>query len=316
VAVGAAGVAGDQEPRGARVGALARQVPPAADGLHGEGGGVPVGAHVHEPGVRVLVVDPVGDRVPPVFPGEVVGGDHDGAPLRPPLPAGLAVVADLLAFLGVHADHRLPRVPVLRGLRGDVAELGVPVRVLPALGRLGVGLHGEPGLLQHPPAGLRAARAPLRGQLAGQALHALRRPHQRRFRIPPDGVRDQREQGRQQPGVGLGQRPAAAAGPPEPARRRAVPGAGLGGAVGDGLPRRPGQGRDRARPALAGGPRRHPQHQPPGPLIQHRQQQLQFRPHPPQKIRVRAHNRILSRDTLETHVDLERCHSAQKRSRS
>src|SRR6202034_3479959 len=140
VAVGAAGVAGDQQPGRIGVGGPADQVVPAADGLHGEGGGVPVGAHVHEPGVGVLVVDAVGDRVPVALAGEVVGGDHGGVPVRAPLAAGLPEVPDLLAFLGVHADHRLPGAAVLFRPGGDVAELGVPVGVLAALGRPGVGL--------------------------------------------------------------------------------------------------------------------------------------------------------------------------------
>ena len=42
--------------------------------------------------------------------------------------------------------------------------------------------------------------------------------------------------------------------------------------------------------------------QPPRFLIQHRQQQLQLRPHHPQKFRIRAHTRILPRDTPETQI--------------
>ena len=60
-AVGAAGVGGDQQPPGTRIGDLARVVPPAADRLHSEGGGVMVGADVHPAGVGGQVVDPVRD---------------------------------------------------------------------------------------------------------------------------------------------------------------------------------------------------------------------------------------------------------------
>ena len=144
-----------------RVGVPAGQVPPAADRLHRERGGVVVGAHVHEPGVRGHVVDPVRDRVPALLIGEAVVADPHRVALRPPFPPRLRVLPDLLFLLGVHADHRLPGRQVLPRLRGDIPELGVPVRVPPPLGDLRVGLRGEPLLVQQPPRGLRAAPVPL-----------------------------------------------------------------------------------------------------------------------------------------------------------
>ena len=154
------------------------------------------------------------------------------------------------------------------------------------------------------PAGLRAARVPGRRHLPGQLPDALGRPLKRRPRVPPDPsprpvpAARARARGPPRPAA-CGRRPAAGPGP----ERALSPEATLGGAVGDCLPRRPGQPRDRPGPAVAGGAGRHPQHQTPGPLVQHRQHQLQLRPHPPQKIRVSAHNTILPPDTPETHVD-------------
>ena len=52
-----------------------------------------------------------------------------GVPFAP----GLRVVPDLLLLLGVHADDRVPGGLAVTGLGGDVAELGVPVRVVGAL---------------------------------------------------------------------------------------------------------------------------------------------------------------------------------------
>ena len=168
VAVGTAGVAGDQQPGGAGVGVLPGQVPPAADRLHRQRGGVPVGADVHEPGVRL----PrrrcrTGSRARRPCPGSHGSAPAPGSPAGRPFPAVLPVVPDLLLLLGVHADHRLPGSQVLFGLRGDVPELGVPLRVLPPLGRLGVGLHGCTRRARITRSTVdRAARVPLRRQLA------------------------------------------------------------------------------------------------------------------------------------------------------
>jgi hypothetical protein len=51
-------------------------------------------------------------------------------------------------FLGVHADHRVACSLEVLGLLVDVAELGIPVRMLPALNGLGVCLQAEVLLAQ------------------------------------------------------------------------------------------------------------------------------------------------------------------------
>ena len=154
--------------RRARVGVLADEIPPAADRPDREPGGVPVGAHVHEPGVRAHVIDPVRDGVPAALVGEAVAADGHRVAFPAPFPPVLGVLADLLLLLGVHADHRVPGCQVALGLRGDVPELGVPVRVPLSLGDLGAGLGAVPLLVQQPPGGLRAAPVPVRGQRPGQ----------------------------------------------------------------------------------------------------------------------------------------------------
>ena len=302
--VGPPGVAADQQPPRGRVGVPARQVPPAADGLHRQRGGVVVGAHVHEPGVRPDVVDPVRDRVPALLIVEAVITDLHRAARRPPLPPGLRILPDLLLLLGIHADHRLARGQVLPRLRGDIPELGIAVRMPPPLGHLRVGLGGKPLPAQQPPDRLRAAPVPGRGQLTRELLHALGRPQQRRSRIPPGGILHQVQQRRHQPGISPGQRLARAR-PADPAFRRDLPGLQLRRPIRDRLPRRPGHLGHRADPAVPGRPRHHPQRQPPGLLIQHRQQQLQLRPDTPQELRARAHTSILARDTPETRLITE-----------
>ena len=64
VAVGAARIRGDQQPPGQRIVAAADRFPPAADRLHGERGGVVVGADGHPAGVAGEVIHPVGTALP------------------------------------------------------------------------------------------------------------------------------------------------------------------------------------------------------------------------------------------------------------
>src|SRR6266704_3328267 len=61
--VGPAGVGADQQPPRVRVAGRAGGAPPAVQGLHGERGGVVVGADGNPAGVRAQVVDAVGDRL-------------------------------------------------------------------------------------------------------------------------------------------------------------------------------------------------------------------------------------------------------------
>ena len=131
VAVGPAGVGGDQQPAGGRVVGPAAGIPPAADGLDRELGGVVVGADVHPPGVRRP-----GRRSRTGWPcprhrrrshGPGPVPDRPWAATGPP---GVAELADQLLLLGVDADHRIPGRQVGLDLLVDVAELGVPVRVL------------------------------------------------------------------------------------------------------------------------------------------------------------------------------------------
>ena len=223
----------------------------------------PVPAYVHEPGVVLLVVDAVRDGVRLLPVREVVGPDGDGISRGRPLAAVLPEVPDLLPFLGIHADHRVPGLQVPPRPRGDMPELPVPLRVLPSFLGPGVRLLGEAHPPQHPPGRGVAARVPGGGQLARQVLRAAGRPYQRRFRVPAHRVPDQLLQRRGQAGIGLRQRLAAAAGPALAARRRLFFRIELGLPVCHRLPRRPGQGRHPARPSLSLRLGSHPEYQAP-----------------------------------------------------
>jgi hypothetical protein len=90
---------------------------------------------------------------------------------------------------------------VVLDLLVEVAELGIPIRVLGALERLDVGLQAEPLPLQQSAHRRGGDRVPLPGQLLGQVPQRLRRPPQRRFRITPLVRLDQRQQGWDKVGV-------------------------------------------------------------------------------------------------------------------
>ena len=183
VAVGAARVRGDQQPPGPRVLAAASGVPPAADRLHRERGGVMVGAHVHPARVRRHVIEPVGNGLACAVAREIMRADSRRLTPGPPLPARVLELPDQLLLLGVHADHRVAAVLVGPGLLADVAGLGVPVRVLVPLDGLGVALQAEPLRAQQVAHGIGADLMALAGQLIREIASRLGRPPQRRHRI-------------------------------------------------------------------------------------------------------------------------------------
>jgi hypothetical protein len=127
----------------------------------------------------------------------------------------------LLLLLRVHADHRLARGLVHFDLLVDVAELGVPVGMLFAFQGLGRALETEPACLQQPAHRGCRHRMSLPGQLGGQVPQRLRRPAQRRHRVPALIRLDQRHQRGDQMGVDtLGSTPTAAQPPDTPRGHR------------------------------------------------------------------------------------------------
>ncbi len=276
VAVGAARVRGDQQPPGQGVVAAPGRLPPAADRLHGEGGGVMVGADGHPAGVRGEVIDPVRHRLAHAVPGEVVGAGGHRLALGPPFPARVLELADQLLLLGVHADHRVGGVLVGLDLLVDVPELRVPVRVPLALDGLGVALQAEPLRPQQVPDGVGADPVTLAGQLGRQVAGRLGRPPQRRHRITPLLRLHQGQQRRAQPRIQIGGPLAAAARPPRPAQRLRA-GIQLTDAQrhrGLADPGGPGHQPD---PAMSQRPGLGSHQQPPLPLIQMREDRLELR---------------------------------------
>ena len=110
--------------------------------------------------------------------------DPLGRPLGRHSAPPLANSPAFLLLLGVHRDHRLPGVQAL-ARRGHVAELGVPVRVLGALGDLGVPLQAVTFGLQQPRH--RRGRAPVPAAVSVPARFRVDR-HVQRAASSPYGV--------------------------------------------------------------------------------------------------------------------------------
>ena len=158
----------------------------------------------------------------------------------------------------------------------EVAELGVPVRALLALDRLGVALQAEALLAQQFGDGVPADPVSGRGQFPRQVAQRLRCPAQRRHRIPALVRLDQRQQRGDQSRVQIGRPLAATTGTPDPAQRLRA-GLQLLHPVRYGALAHPGGPGHHPDPAVTQHPGLSPGGQPPLPFVQVRKQGLELR---------------------------------------
>ena len=177
----------------------------------------------------------------------------------------------------------------------DVAELGVPVRVLRSFEGLGVALEAEPVLPQQL-AGRRCRdRMPLPGQLIGQVPQRLGRPPQRRHRIAPLVGLVQRQQGRQQLRILLrGPLTSPALPSHPPSGQRLLAAFQLGHTLADGGLADPGRLRDGAHAAMAQQPGLSCQRQTLLTFVQMREQHLESNGKPATDLARDAHTRSAS----------------------
>jgi len=210
-----------------------------------------VDAHVDPARVLGEVVDAVGDRLAELFVFEVVHADRDRRALRAQLAPAVFEVADQRLLFGVDADHRLALID--RRLDGgvDVLKLRVAVWMLAALADLGVGLQAVAQPAQQPRDRLVRDAMAERAQRVGELAHALGRPAQRLLGIAAAIRVDQSLQIADQRRVGLGQRPAAPAATPDPARLKRVTALKLRQPGADRVLRDPRRARNRRDPATA-----------------------------------------------------------------
>jgi len=164
---------------------------------------------------------------------------------------------------------------VLSGLLVEVAELGVPVRVLFALQGLGIRLQTEAGPAQEVSDGVGAHAVALPGQRRGQRTGGLGRPPQRRHRVPPLLRLHQGQQRRQQSRVQISGTLAPAAGPAH-SQQRFLATFQLPHALGDRHHPRPGRPGHQPDPAVADRPRLRAHHQPALTLVQVRKHRTEL----------------------------------------
>jgi hypothetical protein len=134
--VGGAGVCGDRQRRGVGVTGLAQVLPPIDDRVDREGRGVAGDPDTDPALIGGQVIDAVGDRVPELLVLEVVPANLDRPAPGLKLAADRLEIADQLALLGIHADHRLTGRDRLADRLVDVLKLRVTIRVPGALARL------------------------------------------------------------------------------------------------------------------------------------------------------------------------------------
>src|SRR5712692_4153541 len=119
------------------------------------------------------IVDPVRNRLAALRNEEVMHSDGRGPAFRPPLSSGVLEVADQLFLLRIDRDDWLGGGLAPTDLLVDVAELGVPVRMLRPLPGLAVGLQAVPRGRQQFAHQLAADRMAHGLQRGGQLPYAL-----------------------------------------------------------------------------------------------------------------------------------------------
>src|SRR6516165_3957473 len=170
---------------------LAHGLPPAADRLDGESGGVMICADTHPALVVVDVVDAIGNGTAKLRVYEVVDVDELRASLTTPFLAGILEIAHQLLLLRVDRDHRLVGFQEGGRLVCDVLELRVAVDVLlPFLG-LAVRLQTIAQIVQKLAHQRTRHLVPLPGQLLHEIAQAACRPQKRRHRVASRRGRDQ-----------------------------------------------------------------------------------------------------------------------------
>src|SRR5712691_3719811 len=124
-AVAATAVGGDDQAVGGAVARFAHLLPPAADRVDGEGGGIVVDANAHPPAIGANVVDPIRNGLAQLRDQEIVGPHRFGLALGAPCPARVLEIPNQLLRFGVHRDRRLTLGQRRVDRPVDLLELGV-----------------------------------------------------------------------------------------------------------------------------------------------------------------------------------------------
>jgi len=217
-AVAAAAIGSDGQVGRAAIYRATHLLPPTANGVHGEAGGVVINAHTDPAFVPTQIVDAVGDRFALFGDDEIVHAHSLRRPFRAPLSTGILEVPHQLLLLGVHRDDRLTPLLSAVNLVVEVVELRVSIGVLGPLPRLAVRLQRIALLHQQLGHQSGADGVPHGLQFGRQLARALRRPAQRCVGQARRRRLQQRGQIRQQRRVFVGGALAPSPAPPNPLR--------------------------------------------------------------------------------------------------
>ena len=251
VAVRTAAVGGDRQPRNVRIALRAEVLPPAADRVDRELGGVVIDPDVDVPLIELEVIHAVGDCLAELLVLEVMDADPLRLPFEAPFAPWVLEIADQLLLLGIHADHRPPRRDRRRGGLIDVRKLRVTIGMRSPFLGLHVGLQRVAQQPHERRDGSEVHVVTHLTQRAGDLPHALRRPAQQRLRIPTrvridqplDVIEDRR--------VALQQRPATTTPATDAAGIKPLTRLQLGDPLTDRVNRHPGRARRRRNPTPA-----------------------------------------------------------------
>src|SRR4051812_2681504 len=197
-AVAAATISGDDQTVRIRIALAADVLPPAADRLHREGGGIVVNPDTDPAVVRRQIIHAIGDRPAERLAEEVIHLHLFGLALRAPRPARVLEIPNQLLLLRVHRNHRLLLGQRRRHARLDVVKRRIAVGMLATLAGLAVALQAELLRLQHLGDDATADLVPKLRQFVRQPTQALAGPAQRRHRISAGIGLHQRQQIRPQ----------------------------------------------------------------------------------------------------------------------
>src|SRR5207342_3213174 len=139
-AIAAAAIGGDHKPGGLWIARAPHRLPPTANGIDREAGGIVIDAQAYPAGIVGDVVDAVGRRSAKLGDQEVVHPHRLGLTHGAVLTPAILEIADQLLLLGVDRDRRLARRQRLAQPCIEVTELRVAVGMAGSFEGLAVGL--------------------------------------------------------------------------------------------------------------------------------------------------------------------------------
>ena len=131
-AIAPAAIGRYQEALGIGVKLAPHAIPPLANALDGEFGGIVIGAHIDPARIIRGIIDPVRDRLAQLFVHKVVAIDVNGGLGRMVFAAIILKEPDQFFLFGIHGNDRIPEPLKLTGHLRNVGELPIPVGMVTA----------------------------------------------------------------------------------------------------------------------------------------------------------------------------------------